>query len=294
MNIGFIGLGVMGAPMAKHLVDEGHKVITSLNRSPLPDELADIGVSVERTPADVARKSDVIITMLPNTPDVERVFFGEHGVAEGISRTKTVIDMSSISPTATEDFATRFEALGCYYLDAPVSGGEVGAKAASLTIMVGGNSQVFNKVKPLFELMGKNITLVGEKNGSGQICKIANQMIVAMNIEAVAEALVFASKAGCDPSKVRSALMGGFASSRILEVHGERMINRTFNPGFRIRLHQKDLALALEAAEAIGVSMPNTTNCQKLFDIIAAQGKQDEDHSGLVQALEAFASHKVA
>lgn len=294
MNIGFIGLGVMGAPMAKHLADGGHRVITSLNRSPLPEELSNVRVIVEKTPADVARKSDVVITMLPNTPDVERVLFGTNGVAEGISRGKTIVDMSSISPTATEDFAAKFETLGCTYLDAPVSGGEVGAKAASLTIMVGGNGHVFDTVRPLFELMGKNITLVGEKSGSGQICKIANQMIVAMNIEAVAEALVFASKAGCDPAKVRSALMGGFASSRILEVHGERMIKRTFDPGFRIRLHQKDLTLALEAAQAIGVSMPNTENCQKLFASIAAEGKQDEDHSGLVQALEALASHKVA
>ncbi|MBV2143406.1 2-hydroxy-3-oxopropionate reductase [Falsochrobactrum sp. TDYN1] len=294
MNIGFIGLGVMGAPMAKHLVETGHNVITSLNRSTLPPDLTNAGVRVENTPAEVARLSELIITMLPNTPDVDHVLFGENGVAEGLSAGKIVVDMSSISPTATESFAARVEALGCGYLDAPVSGGEVGAKAASLTIMIGGKESVFEKVKPIFELMGKNITLVGEKSGSGQICKIANQMIVAMNIEAVAEALVFASKAGCDPSKIRSALLGGFASSRILEVHGERMINRTFNPGFRIRLHQKDLALALEAAQAIGVAMPNTATCQQLFNSVAAQGKQDEDHSGLVQALEALASHPVA
>jgi len=294
MNIGFIGLGVMGAPMAKHLVAGGHKVITSLNRSGLPSELSEADIRVENCPTEVARHSDVVITMLPNTPDVERVLFGENGVYEGVSAGKIVIDMSSISPTATESFASRLEALGCDYLDAPVSGGEVGAKAASLTIMVGGKESVFEKIKPIFELMGKNITLIGEKSGSGQICKIANQMIVAMNIEAVAEALVFASKAGCDPSKVRSALMGGFAASRILEVHGDRMIKRTFNPGFRIRLHQKDLALALEAAQAIGVTLPNTATCQQLFNSVAAQGKQDEDHSGLVQALEALASHPVA
>lgn len=294
MNIGFIGLGVMGAPMAKHLLDGGFNVITSLNRSPLPAELASTGITVLKTPAEVAKASQILITMLPNTPDVERVLFGKNGVAEGIAAGSTVIDMSSISPTATEQFAQRLEALGCTYLDAPVSGGEVGAKAASLTIMVGGPATTFETVKPIFERMGKNITLVGEKNGSGQICKIANQMIVAMNIEAVAEALVFASKAGCDPAKVRSALMGGFAASRILEVHGERMIKRSFAPGFRIRLHQKDLALALESAQAVGVAMPNTATCLQLFNSVAAQGKQDDDHSGLVQALEALAAHTVA
>jgi 2-hydroxy-3-oxopropionate reductase len=294
MNVGFIGLGVMGMPMAKHLIDAGYHVITSLNRSPLSAELAAAGVSVVGTPAEVAKGSEVIITMLPNTPDVDRVLFGENGLSDGLSIGKTVIDMSSISPTATKAFAEKVEALGCSYLDAPVSGGEVGAKAATLTIMAGGKAEVFEKMRPIFELMGKNITLVGEQSGSGQICKIANQMIVAMNIEAVAEALVFASKAGCDPARIRSALMGGFASSGILEVHGERMIKRTFNPGFRIRLHQKDLALALEAAQAIGVTLPNTASCQQLFNGVAAQGKQDEDHSGLVQALEALASHPVA
>ncbi|MDL2403739.1 2-hydroxy-3-oxopropionate reductase [Rhizobium mayense] len=294
MRIGFIGLGVMGSPMAAHLAAAGHAVITSLNRSPLPTELSEAGIQVMATPAEVARAADVIITMLPNTPDVDRVLFGTNGISEGLSAGKLVIDMSSISPTATEEFAAKISAAGCDYIDAPVSGGEVGAKAASLTIMVGGKSAAFERAKPLFELMGKNITLVGEKSGSGQICKIANQMIVAMNIEAVAEALVFASKAGCDPAKVRSALMGGFASSRILEVHGERMIKRTFAPGFRIKLHQKDLALALEAAQALGVALPNTSSCQQLFSSVASQGKQDEDHSGLVQALEALASHTVA
>ncbi|MDL2409923.1 2-hydroxy-3-oxopropionate reductase [Rhizobium calliandrae] len=294
MRIGFIGLGVMGSPMAAHLAAAGHNVITSLNRSPLPTELSKAGMQVLSTPAEVARAAEVIITMLPNTPDVDRVLFGTNGVSEGLSAGKLVIDMSSISPTATEGFAAKISAAGCDYIDAPVSGGEVGAKAASLTIMVGGKSAAFERAKPLFELMGKNITLVGEKSGSGQICKIANQMIVAMNIEAVAEALVFASKAGCDPAKVRAALMGGFASSRILEVHGERMIKRTFAPGFRIKLHQKDLALALEAAQALGVALPNTSSCQQLFSSVASQGKQDEDHSGLVQALEALASHTVA
>ncbi|RUW08567.1 NAD(P)-dependent oxidoreductase, partial [Mesorhizobium sp. M1A.F.Ca.IN.020.03.1.1] len=220
MKIGFIGLGVMGAPMARHLADAGHEIVTVLNRSPLP---ADLKASVLASPAEVARVCEIIITMLPDTPDVERVLLGPGGVLEGISAGKLVIDMSSISPIATAQFAAKFREAGGGFLDAPVSGGEVGAKAASLTIMVGGPAAEFERALPIFEKLGKNITLIGEKNGAGQTCKIANQIIVALNIEAVAEALVFASKAGCDPAKVRSALMGGFASSRVLEVHGERM-----------------------------------------------------------------------
>ena len=195
----------------------------------------------------------MIFLMLPDTPDVEKVLFGAGGVAEGLAKGKTVVDMSSIAPLATKDYAKRVNELGCDYLDAPVSGGEVGAKGASLTIMVGGPESAFNRVKPFFELMGKNITLVGG-NGDGQTCKVANQIIVALTIEAVGEALLFASKAGADPAKVRQALMGGFASSRILEVHGERMIKRNFQPGFRIELHQKDLNLALAGARTLGLS----------------------------------------
>jgi 2-hydroxy-3-oxopropionate reductase len=241
---------------------------------------------------EVARKADTIITMVPDTPDVVAVLFGAKGVAEGLTRDKIVVDMSSISPVETKQFAQKINALGCQYLDAPVSGGEVGAKAASLTIMVGGPEDAFNKVKPLFELMGKNITLVGG-NGDGQTCKVANQIIVALNIEAVGEALLFASKMGADPGKVRQALMGGFASSRILEVHGERMIKRTFNPGFRIELHQKDLNLALSAARQIGMSLPNTATAQELFNACAAHGGKGWDHSALVRALELLADHEI-
>jgi 2-hydroxy-3-oxopropionate reductase len=230
--------------------------------------------------------------MVPDTPDVAAVLFGAKGVAEGLTSGKIVVDMSSISPVETKQFAQKINALGCQYLDAPVSGGEVGAKAASLTIMVGGPEDTFNKVKPLFELMGKNITLVGA-NGDGQTCKVANQIIVALNIEAVGEALLFASKMGADPGKVRQALMGGFASSRILEVHGERMIKRTFNPGFRIVLHQKDLNLALTAARQAGISLPNTATAQELFTACAAHGGKDWDHSALVRALELMADHEI-
>ncbi|MCH7865154.1 MAG: 2-hydroxy-3-oxopropionate reductase, partial [Proteobacteria bacterium] len=227
-----------------------------------------------------------------DTPHGEAVLFGDNGVAEGLSQGQTVVDMSSISPLETKGFAKKIQDLGCAYMDAPVSGGEVGAKNAALTIMVGGDEKTFEEVKPLFELMGKNITLVGGV-GDGQTCKVANQIIVALNIEAVAEALLFASKAGADPAKVREALMGGFASSKILEVHGERMIKRTFDPGFRIELHQKDLNLALSGARALGLSLPNTATAQQLFNACAARGGGAWDHSGMIKALELMADHEI-
>ena len=292
MKIGFIGLGVMGAPMARHLANAGHEIATVLNRSPLPNGLK---ASVVASPAKVARVSEIVITMLPDTPDVERVLLGQNGVLEGLSAGKLVIDMSSISPIATAEFAAKIRQAGAGYLDAPVSGGEVGAKAASLTIMVGGPAAEFERALPIFEKLGKNITLIGENNGAGQTCKIANQIIVALNIEAVAEALVFASKAGCDPAKVRSALMGGFASSRVLEVHGERMIARTFAPGFRIKLHQKDLNLALESARALGVALPSTATAQQLMNACSARaGGAEADHSSLVKALEFLSVHELS
>jgi 2-hydroxy-3-oxopropionate reductase len=290
MKIGFIGLGIMGAPMAGHLLAAGHEMFVR-TRSKVPDVLK--GATVCATSADVARNAEVVILMLPDTPDVESVLFGADGVAAGLSKGKTVVDMSSISPIETKQFAQRVNALGCDYLDAPVSGGEVGAKAASLTIMVGGPESAFERVKPLFEKMGKNITLVGG-NGDGQTTKVANQIVVALNIAAVGEALLFASKAGADPAKVRQALMGGFAASRILEVHGERMIKRTFNPGFRIALHQKDLGLALAGARAIGVALPQTAGAAQLMQVAAANGWDQLDHSALVKALEVMAKHEVA
>jgi len=290
-KIGFIGLGIMGAPMAARLAAGGHQLFVH-TRSSVREEVKAAGATVCASAAEVARAADVIFTMLPDTPDVERVLFGAGGVAEGLSAGKTVIDMSSIAPLQTQDFAQRIEALGCDWLDAPVSGGEVGAKAGSLTIMVGGKQAVFDAIKPLFELMGKNITRVGEP-GAGQICKVANQIIVALNISAVAEALVFASKAGADPAKVREALMGGFAASRILEVHGERMIKRTFNPGFRIALHQKDLNLALQSAKSLGLALPGTANAAQLMQAGAAQGWDQLDHSALVRVLELLGHHEL-
>ncbi len=292
LKLGFIGLGIMGVPMAGHLLKAGHSLYVN-TRSKVAPELVDAGAVVMASPHEVAQQADIVFMMLPDTPDVAKVLFEENGVAAGLSKGKTVVDLSSISPMDTKAFAQKINALGCDYLDAPVSGGEVGAKAASLTIIVGATPEGFARVKPLFELMGKNITHVGA-NGDGQTCKVANQIIVALNIAAVGEALLFASKAGADPAKVRQALMGGFASSRILEVHGERMIKRTFNPGFRIRLHQKDLALALSGAKTLGVALPQTAGAAQLMQVCAANGMQDLDHSALVRSLELMAAHEVA
>ncbi|MGY4827670.1 2-hydroxy-3-oxopropionate reductase [Sphaerotilaceae bacterium SBD11-9] len=290
MKIGFIGLGIMGAPMCGHLIAAGHELFIH-TRKPAPADIAGKATACPNAAA-VAQAAEVVILMLPDTPDVQAVLFDQGGVAEGLSKGKVVVDMSSISPMETKAFARKIEALGCDYVDAPVSGGEVGAKAASLTIMCGGKESAFERVKPLFEKMGKNITLVGGV-GDGQTTKVANQIIVALNIAAVSEALVFASKAGADPAKVRQALMGGFAASRILEVHGERMIKRTFNPGFRIGLHQKDLNLALQGARTLGVSLPQTAGAAQLMQAVAAHGGGELDHSALVKALELMAGHPV-
>ncbi len=291
-KIGFIGLGIMGAPMAGHLLADGNEMSVADITGKIPSALTDAAATVCETNREVAENSDIIIVMVPDTPHVDEALFGENGVAEGLSEGNIVVDMSSISPIETKVFAEKIEALGCSYLDAPVSGGEVGAKAGTLTIMVGGPQGTFDKIKPLFDIMGKNITLVGG-NGDGQTCKVCNQIIVALNIEAVGEALLFASKAGADPAKVREALMGGFASSKILEVHGERMINRTFDPGFRIALHQKDLSLALSGARALNISLPNTATAQELFNSCAAHGGSAWDHSAMVRALEMMADHEV-
>jgi 2-hydroxy-3-oxopropionate reductase len=290
-KIGFVGLGIMGTPMCGHLIAAGHQLyVHTLGKVPAP--IAESSATQCTSARGVAERADIVFTMLPDTPDVEKVLFGEQGVAAGLSRGKVVVDMSSISPIATKDFAARIGAIGCGWLDAPVSGGEVGARNATLSIMVGGDQALFERIKPLFERMGKNITLVGGA-GDGQTAKVANQIIVALNIEAVAEALVFAAKAGADPARVRQALMGGFASSKILEVHGERMIKRSFDPGFRIELHQKDLNLALSSARALGVSLPNTATAQELFNACSAAGGKGWDHSAMVRALEKLASFEI-
>ncbi|WP_028997419.1 2-hydroxy-3-oxopropionate reductase [Azohydromonas australica] len=298
MNIGFIGLGIMGAPMAVHLANAGHQLFVN-TVGPVHETVTATGAKVCANAAEVTKQSEIVFTMVPDTPDVEAVLFGENGVASALQaggaggQRKVIVDMSSISPMATKAFAQKINALGADYIDAPVSGGEVGAKAASLTIMCGGDEAVFERVRPLLEKMGKNITLVGG-NGDGQTTKVANQIIVALNIAAVGEALLFASKAGADPAKVRQALMGGFASSRILEVHGERMIKRTFDPGFRIKLHQKDLGLALQGARELGLALPQTASAAQLMQVLAANGMADLDHSALVRALELMGNHEVA
>ncbi len=294
-NIGFIGLGIMGKPMAGHLIKGGHRLFLH-SRSGVPKDLLALGGEDFSSPKLVAQHADVIITMLPDTPDVEKVLFAENGIVEGLqsqaSSAKIIIDMSSISPLKTRQFAERIVQLGCDYVDAPVSGGDVGAQNATLTIMVGASTAVFDRIKPILGLMGKTVTHVGE-NGAGQICKVANQIIVSSTIEAVAEALLFASKAGADPEKVRQALLGGFAASRVLEVHGERMIQRRFEPGFRIELHQKDLDIALESASALGVSLPNTATVRELFSACLAHGGAKWDNSAIVKILEKLANHEI-
>ncbi|SCM75481.1 tartronate semialdehyde reductase, NADH-dependent [uncultured Pleomorphomonas sp.] len=290
-KLGFIGLGIMGKPMAGHLLAAGHQLAVH-DRNAVSADLVAQGAQVKPSSRDVAAAADILFIMVPDTPHVGEVLFGDDGAAQGLKPGSIVVDMSSISPIETKQYAARVEALGCRYLDAPVSGGEVGARNATLSIMAGGSEAVFAEVRPLLELMGKNITLVGD-SGAGQTAKVANQMIVAMTIEAVAEALLFAAKAGADPARVRQALMGGFASSKVLEIHGERMIKRSFDPGFRIALHQKDLNLALTAARQIGVSLPNTATCQELFNSCAAHDGAGWDHSAMVRALEIMAGFEV-
>ena len=291
-ELGFIGLGIMGKPMASHLVKAGHTVHVCDLAEESVKLLCSLGAKACSCCKDVAQKCDIVFIMVPDTPDVEAVLFGAEGVAEGLKPGSIVVDMSSISPIATKEFAKKLAAMGVKMLDAPVSGGQVGAENATLSIMVGGPVDVFNQIKPYFERMGKNIVHIGD-HGDGQTCKVANQIVVALTIEAVGEALLFASKAGADPAKVRAALLGGFAQSRILELHGERMIKHTFNPGFRIRLHQKDLNLALESARSLGLSLPNTSLAQELFNAVAAQGGSDLDHSAMVLALEKLANHTI-
>lgn len=277
MKIGIVGLGVMGRPMAENLIAAGHELSVYRGRT-------DVGAHVCRSGQEVAERSEVVILMVPDTPDVESALFGAHGVAEGLKPGSLVVDMSSISPTATRVFAERIEQQGCDYLDAPVSGGEVGAREATLTIMVGGRPEVFERARPIFETLGRNITLIGG-SGSGQTAQVANQIVVGLTIEAVAEALTFAQAAGADPAVVREALMGGFASSRVLEVHGERMVRETFDPGFRIRLHRKDLGLAVQAAADLDLALPNTAATQQLMNAAIADGDGDLDHSALYKTL---------
>ncbi len=291
MDVGFVGLGIMGRPMSRNLMKGGH-TLHLFSRSGVPEELTAAGGRPCRSGREVAERSEVVFTVVPDTADVEKALLAPGGVAEGLRRGAVVVDMSSISPTETRRFAGEIRSRGGDYLDAPVSGGDVGARQATLTIMVGGSESAFQKVRPPFALLGKNVTLVGA-SGSGQVAKVANQIVVALTIEAVAEALLFASKAGVDPARVRQALLGGFASSRVLEVHGERMLKRNFEPGARVALHQKDLHNALSGAREMGLSLPATALAQQLFNACAGMGGSAWDHSSMVKALERLAGHEV-
>ena len=291
-KIGFSGLGIMGKPMSGHLLAAGHTVHVYDVSPEAVKEAAVKGAVACSSNKEVAQKSDVVFIIVPDTPDVEAVLFGENGLADGIKPGSVVVDMSSISPLATKDFAKRLDAMGVKMLDAPVSGGQVGAENATLTIMVGGQPEVFAQIKPYFELMGKNIIHIGG-NGDGQTCKVANQIVVGNTIETVSEALLFAAKAGADPVKVREALMGGWGQSKIMEIHGERMLERKFDPGFRIRHQQKDLNLALQSARSLGLSLPSTAVTQELFNAVVAKDGANLDHSALVLALEALADYKI-
>jgi 2-hydroxy-3-oxopropionate reductase len=291
-NLGFVGLGIMGKPMAHQLIAAGHTVYVCDKVPSHTEEVRSKNAIVCVSPKEVATNATVIFLMLPDTPQVEEVLFGTGGVVEGVQKGATIIDMSSISPIATRRFGERLLALDVEMLDAPVSGGQIGAENATLSIMVGGKMAVFLSMKPYLELMGKNIVHIGG-NGDGQVCKMANQIVVALTLEAVSEALVIASKAGADPIKVRQALLGGFAQSKILEVHGERMLKRTFEPGFRVSLHQKDLNIALQVGRELGVSLPGTATAQELFNAIRADGGSDLDHSAMITAIEKLANHKL-
>jgi 2-hydroxy-3-oxopropionate reductase len=286
-TVGFIGLGVMGRPMAKHILDKGYTVVVYNRSRPAIDELVSAGALAADSPSDVARRATVIITMLPDTPDVEAVLTGTRGVLEGMRSGSVVIDMSSISPGATRRFAAAVAEKGGSMLDAPVSGGEIGAVNGTLSIMIGGSAEALDRVRPILECMGnrERIVHVGPDAGSGQICKVCNQIAIGGALAGVSEAFALARKAGVDPARVREALLGGFAASRVLEVHGERMLKGNYVPGFRARLYQKDLRLAGETAAANGVSIPATAVVTQLLNALVADGGADLDYSALGSVL---------
>ena len=291
-RVGFIGLGIMGKPMARNLLKSGHPLIVhSRSRAPV-DELVGAGAADGKSPRGVAQQSDIVITMLPDSPDVQQVVLGRDGVLEGIRPGSVLVDMSTISPLVTQEIANAVTAKGAQMLDAPVSGGEKGAIEATLSIMAGGPEPVFTRVRPVFETLGKNVVHIGGA-GAGQVTKACNQIVVALTIQAVSEALVLAAKAGVDPAKVRQALLGGFAQSRILDVHGQRMLERNFKPGFRVRLHQKDLSIALSTGKALGVPLPATAVVQEAFTALRGLERSDWDHSALVTLIEELARVEV-
>lgn len=291
-RIGVIGLGIMGKPMARNLMRAGYALAVHSRSRPPVEELVAAGAVDGTSPRGVAQQSDVVITMLPDTPDVQQVVLGRDGVLEGLRPGAVLVDMSTISPIVTQEIARAVRAKGAEILDAPVSGGEKGAIEATLSIMVGGPEPAFARVRPIFEALGKNVVHIGG-TGAGQVTKACNQIVVALTIQAVSEALALAAKAGVDPAKVRQALLGGFAQSRILEAHGQRMLDRNFTPGFRVRLHQKDLNIALSTGNALGVPLPATAVVQEAFTALRGLDRSDWDHSALVTLIEELAKVEV-
>ena len=285
MNIAFIGLGIMGKPMALNLKKAGHTVFVYGRRPESVAPLAEAGCAACASPGEAAAQADITIVMVSDTPDVETVLFGYSCVADGAKPGSVVVDMSTISPTATRTFAAKLKARGIDMLDAPVSGGEIGAINATLSIMVGGKPEVFERVKPVFEAMGKNIVRVGD-SGAGQVAKACNQIVVAVTIEAVAEALTFARKNEVDPARVRDALMGGFAGSRILEVHGKRMLDNDYTPGFKTRLHQKDINIVMETAKELGLALPGAALVMQHLNALMGTGDGELDSSAVMKIVE--------
>ncbi len=285
VRVGFIGLGVMGAPMARHLLGAGYPLTVHSRSAPPVDALVEEGAARASTPSEVAGASDVVVTMVPDTPDVELVLFGEGGVAEGATSGSLVVDMSTIDPLATREFAGRLGERGVAMLDAPVSGGQVGAEAGTLSIMVGGPADAFERARPVFEAMGSTIVHVGP-SGAGQVAKACNQLVIASAVEAVGEAFVLAAKAGVDPAKVREALLGGFAGSKVLELHGQRMLDGAFEPGFRSALMAKDGRIVLEAAERLGAPVPGFRAVAEHLDAMLPAGRGELDYAALVTLLE--------
>lgn len=284
-RIGFIGLGIMGRPMSRNLLKAGYELVVYDIVPTGVEEIVKAGAKAAGSNREVAERSDVVITMLPDSPDVEAAMLGPSGVFEALRPGLTLLDMSSISPITSRKLAAIAAEKGVDMLDAPVSGGDVGAINATLSIMVGGKQEVFDRCRPIFEVLGKNITLIGD-SGAGQVCKAANQIVVALTIEAVAEALVFAQKAGVDPARVRQGLMGGFAQSRILDVHGQKMLDRNFKPGFRVRFHIKDLNIALTTGREYGASLPGTAMAMEILKSLAATGHGNDDHSAIARYIE--------
>ena len=291
-RIGIIGVGIMGEPMAKNLIDAGHEVTAyDVNREAV-DRVAAHGGNPASSPREAATSKDLVITMLPNDQIVEEAVMGVDGAMAGMNQGTILVDMSTISPSTSKKIAETLEQNGMEMLDAPVSGGDVGAKEATLAIMVGGKKEIFDKALPVLQKLGKNVSYVGD-HGAGEVAKAANQIIVALTIEAVAEALIFAKKSGVDPEKVRDALLGGFAQSRILELHGQRMLDRNFEPGGRAGLHKKDTEIAMTSARELGMYLPGTALVSHLWNAIAAQGGLDWDHSAIVKVLETMSNTKV-